>query len=251
MIKIKNLLVLVGRNNAGKSNILQALNLFFDEKKSSAMIPRTTISGGFQPSAIIVEIKFEDFAGEFKRKYGLTGASSFTVKKDFPIDYKKNAIKSPEIYINDKKIANIAKESGSKKTELKNDLSKECPKFYYVAALRDLSDQEKFKQGTLIQELILPLLDDKEVDDGNSLDYHLSAVQEILNSRISKIEEETNSMLAERIDDLNALKIQVERVDIKKAIVPGLFIETKTSNAALAATNQGAGTQNFDFLKFY
>lgn len=67
-INCQNLMVFIGRNNAGKSNILKALDVFFnDSKPDIADIPYFAQAG----DQIEISVSFEKIGSKIKKKLNL------------------------------------------------------------------------------------------------------------------------------------------------------------------------------------
>lgn len=244
-INCKNLMVFIGRNNAGKSNILKALDIFFNSSKPDvADIPYFAQEG----DQIEISVSFGRIASEIKKRLDidediLTYSKSFNITKDG----KSYKLSSPKELLNGEDLKSY-KASFSGITELRSFLKQHLPKYYYVPALRNLADESKFKRGSLIQDLLLPLLDDRIATDDQSIQSNLQSIESILKERSKIIETEISDILRHRVDDFERLSFDMSNIELKKALSPDVLVKTTASDSLLSALLQGAGTQNFLIL---
>ena len=240
-IETKDLMVFVGKNNAGKSNILRALNAFFSRKATSKDIPPKS----FETTEAVIKVVFTDVPRIVRKTLDIF-ESDLSITRIFSIS--EDNIKFSKEIINNRELKRGFSSELDKLSDVRDYLEEVLPKFYYVPALRDLSDSEKFKKGSLMQELLVPFLDDRIFDDGLSISDNLAAIQEIMQQRSAAIEGNINQLLYARLDDFKRILFSFENVDIKKALTPSLLVETESSDRLIPAVEQGAGTQNFIIL---
>ncbi len=240
-VQTKDLMVFVGKNNAGKSNILRALNAFFSRKVTVLDIPPKS----FERNELEIKVVFTDVPRIVRKTLDIF-ESDLSITRIFVIT--DDRIKFSKEIINNRELKSGFSNDLPKMSEVRDYLEEILPKFYYVPALRDLSDSEKFKKGSLMQDLLIPFLDDRIFDDGASITNHLSSIQEIMEKRSAVIEANINQLLYARLDDFKRILFSFENVDIKKALTPSLLVETESSERLIPAIEQGAGTQNFIIL---
>jgi len=244
-VSLEKLLVLIGRNNAGKSNILKALDIFFNSSK-----PKVSDIPYFASKDDIISISctFTHTSREFRRRLGIN-KDILTIEKQFPIitDGTEKKIGTTKELINQKPIKDYKDNFGGLRG-LRDFLYSSLPRFFYVPALRNLADEGKLKRGSLLQELMLPLLDDSLIDDGEELLYHINEITRIINKRSHTIEEDLNAILNKRINDFQSVHLKLEEIDIKKALSPNITVKPLGTETEISALLQGAGTQNFIIL---
>ena len=131
---------LVGRNNAGKSNVLKSIRAFFDNKITSEDLPK-------QNPELDCELKvtFEDLSPNLRNLLSLQDeVKKIEVLKVFP------GTKTPKISINGEDITKYNKNKESIR-EFKDKFHKYLPLYYYIPALRNLKDEETWKANSLIK----------------------------------------------------------------------------------------------------
>ncbi|MHA1972510.1 MAG: ATP-dependent nuclease [Candidatus Hodarchaeales archaeon] len=244
-ISMDNLLVLIGRNNAGKSNVLKALDIFFDGSK-----PKPTDIPYFatENDTISISCTFSHTSRGFRRRLGIT-EEILTIEKQYPIvkDGAEKKVGTLKELINQMPIQEYKANFGGLR-KLRDFLYSSIPRFFYVPALRSLADEGKLKRGSLLQELMLPLLDDEVVEDGEELLYHINEITRIINKRSLTIEQDLNAILNNRINDFKSVHLKLEEIDIKKALSPNITVKPVGTETEISALLQGAGTQNFIIL---
>lgn len=240
-VETKDLMVFIGKNNAGKSNILRGLKAFFDRKVTQEDIPPKR----FEANNIEITVIFTDVPRQVRKKLDIL-EHDLTITRKFVITDDK--VKLGEELINNREIKRGFSNELNKISDVRKYISDALPKYYYVPALRNLADSEKFKKGSLMQDLLLPFLDDSIFDDGLSISDNLFSIQDIMQKRSAAIEANLNQLLMGRIEDFKRVVFLFDQVDIKKALAPSLMIETENIERLIPALNQGAGTQNFLIL---
>ncbi|MFX1532677.1 MAG: ATP-dependent endonuclease [Promethearchaeota archaeon] len=241
----RNLMVFIGRNNAGKSNILKALDILFnDAKPSSNDIPFFVNDN----DSIEITAKFDTIRRDVERAFNIHD-DTLTYSKIFPIINEGNiSVGSAQERINKQNITTFESSRFATSTEIRTYLKDNLPKYYYIPAPGNLTDPEKLNIGSLIQEFLLPVLDDKYIDDGHSIVDHLELIKSILETRVKSIETNISQILSSKIDDFEDLSVNIPNINLKKVLDPTLMIKTTSTGIPLSALLQGAGTQSFIIL---
>jgi putative ATP-dependent endonuclease of OLD family len=235
----EDLMVFIGKNNAGKSNFLKALDVFFTGKLSPEDIP---FGFDFSNDSMEITLTFDDLPSSFRERFDLSPGEHFVFTKQYPVSSKKK-ISTPKLFLNNDDLIKKCKDLGFRtKSELVAYLEQYLPKYYYVPALRNISDEGKFKRGSLIQSLLLPYLEDTE------LVSHLSAIQSILEEKSLAIENNVNAIFKDRIEEFDHLTLSFDNMNIAKLLDPVILVKNKNFPDLLPAVEQGAGTQNFIIL---
>ncbi len=240
-VETQDLMVFIGKNNAGKSNILRGLNAFFERKVLSEDIPPKH----FQANEIEITVIFTDVPRQVRKKLDILEHDLRITRKFIIVE---DIVKLGVELINNREVKRGFSNELDKVSDVRKFINDALPKYYYVPALRNLADSEKFKKGSLMQDLLLPFLDDSIFDDGLSISDHLYDIRDILQKRSAAIEGNLNQLLIGRIEDFKRVVFSFDQVDIKKALVPGLMVETENTDKMIPAISQGAGTQNFLIL---
>ncbi|MFX0066295.1 MAG: AAA family ATPase, partial [Candidatus Hermodarchaeota archaeon] len=97
-IECRNLMVFIGRNNAGKSNILKALNILFNEAKPSSNDVPFFVNDN---DSIEITVKFDTIRRDVERAFNIHD-DTLTYSKIFPIINEGNiSVGSAQELIND------------------------------------------------------------------------------------------------------------------------------------------------------
>jgi predicted ATP-dependent endonuclease of OLD family len=240
-VETKDLMVFIGKNNAGKSNILRGLNAFFEKKVRPEDIPPKH----FEASEIEITVIFTDVPRQVRKKLDIL-EHDLVITRKFPIT--EDIVKLGKELINNREVKRGFSNELDKVSDVRKFITDALPKYYYVPALRNLADSEKFKKGSLMQDLLLPFLDDSIFNDGLSISDHLYSIRDIMHKRSATIEANLNQLLRGRIEDFKRVVFSFDQVDIKKALAPSLMVETDNIDKMIPALSQGAGTQNFLIL---
>lgn len=228
-----DLLALIGKNNAGKSNIIYALNLFFSKDK-----PRDRYSFNNPDKPIEIIIEFIDLTKyekeQIDEKYlshnKLILKKSYSLEKD-KINVKVTSMKDGE-------------EIDASPRGAQNVLADTLPEFYLLPAVKYCSEELKMTKTTNLNKFLNLFLEQFE-DDFESWDK----IIEELNKRthktddeapLIKISEEISEALKEQFSEAEVkLKPKViDRYDILNAL--DVFVD---DDCELPLLNKGQGTQ--------
>lgn len=239
IINCKNLMLLIGKNNAGKSNFLKALDLFFNQNKPKF----DDFFFGLNQQNIDMEITltFNNLSSEFRKSLDISEDKNFVFSKKYPL--KDDKVLTVQEFINDQPFKDKQKDLGIKTiTEFRHIIDNYLPSYYYVSALRDLGDEGKLKQNSLLQKVLEPFFDDPEIAK------HLKAINEIFTRKSVNIEKRVNFILKGRIDDFDEIKLHFDAEKVSKVLNPTIMVKNSNFTEFVEAERQGAGTQNFIIL---
>ena len=186
-IDVESMLGLIGQNNVGKSNILKALDLFFN---SNSKISEESFYDRNTSNPIEIAIHFYKFTLDEGKHF-----SSYIINDKFRIT-KKISMSSSKSISTDTFYGENEKENKQYDTYLKTGL----PKCVFIPAVRDVNDETKVMKtnpfGILINQILAKISD----KDEKNIKDRLSAIKELLNSQDKK--QRINSIL-ELEKDLN------------------------------------------------
>lgn len=230
---IDNLTYLVGRNNAGKSNILKALLTFFNNKITSEDFPKHN-----EDEFCEIRVDFTDLTPNIKELLSLEDdVKKLEIKKEF------SGTKTPKIFINEKEIAKY-KSAKEPIRDFRDKFHKFLPLYYYIPALRNLKDEEAWKSNSLIKSLLEPLIKET-ASPTDSVDYYLEKIKQLIIKESKQMNENINEFLKDRLDDFEHLDISINNVDVS---LKTQLTVTTTGGQEVSASEQGAGSQNFIIL---
>ena len=231
--KVESLLFLVGRNNAGKSNILKALNTFFTNKISNDDFPKED-----KEATCEITVKFSDITENIRNFLQLDSKkNTLEVKKIF------TGTGIPQILLEGKELGDY-RENNEPIKEYREIFQNQLPLFYYIPALRNLKNEETWKSNSLIKGLLEPVI--KETTETHeSVDQYLSKIKELIQKESEELQEKVNEFLQDKLDDFKHLDIEITDVNI--TLQTQLNV-TNSLEQIIQASEQGAGTQNFILL---
>ncbi len=210
--KFNNLLVLVGKNNSGKSNIIDAIEMLLFKNKANSVYDFNNI---LQP--IEIEADFVDLTEFEKEKLGACLDNDiFILKKIFT--YKEEddgelSLEGKMFYI---------KGGKDNPTKPQNIFTGETlPEFYKVSAVRDLKEETKIT-GTTYFGKFLDLVFESGEHDFSDLDLLLLKIRTELgrtdkNAPLVKSAKEVEEVIAEQFKDCG-LEFKIETPERKDLI---------------------------------
>ena len=233
LTNLDSLVFLVGRNNAGKSNILRAIESFFTNKINEDDLPKGDT--GLIPEISVV---FSSISDQMR---SLLSLDTTIVELEIVKNY--SSPKTPKIIINNKELADYKPKSQSIK-DFREIFHNYLPLFYYIPALRNLKNEETWKSNSLIKSLLEPLIKESSLSE-NSVDFYLEKIKDLIQTESKVMKEKINEFLKDKLDDFKDLEIDISNVNIA---LDTQLIVTNSVGQLIHASEQGAGTQNFIIL---
>lgn len=235
-IEIDNLSTLsfiVGRNNAGKSNILKAIQGFFLNKIVEDDIPK--IDSEKEP---LIEITFTDVTNNIRDLLNNDPTeNALQITKVF------TSLRTPTITVNNKDLGEYKPKEYSLK-DFRDLFHNYLPLFYYIPALRNLKNEETWKSNSLIKSLLEPVIKETSATD-ETVDYYLQKIKSLIQNESLVMKNKINGFLKDKLDDFEYLDIGINDVNI--TLQTQLNV-TNSLEQKISASEQGAGTQNFIIL---
>jgi putative ATP-dependent endonuclease of the OLD family len=242
-----DLLALVGENNNGKSNIIDAIEMLLKNNKVN-----NEYDFKDKTKTIEIEATFDELTDSEKEKIGayLDDDSPLRLKKDFVFVEKDNGLpdsKSTLYYF---------KEDEWKKTPAQNPFSGGIlPEFYKVPAVRELKEETKIATTTYFGKFLDLLFDSDDYDFAN-LDNILDQINTELkredeNAPLIKGAKEIEAIMCEQFKDCY-LKFEIDTPKRKSLISQMEIFADDGCHTPLSS--KGHGTQRafiFSILLLY
>lgn len=236
----EDLSVFIGRNDAGKSAILEALHFALTELEK----PDPTHFHKNDAEEITVVVKFSDVPTELRDKlsadYGCEG-DSFELKKEY---YETGSgAMSQTTYINGEKLlagAVVIEGEELGKKDSRREIWKFLPTPIYVPAERDPAEQTKLKGGTFLNELLMPVLEASGVNDAE-IRQNKESLEDALSDASDRITEELTGYMSEQLADLEEVSLNMGEVQISKAVSPSIEVQDEHLEDAVHIGDRGSG----------
>jgi putative ATP-dependent endonuclease of OLD family len=122
------------------------------------------------------------------------------------------------------------------------------PKPIHIFAERDVSEETKLKSGTLLNDLLLPVLEEGGVGDSNSIAETRSTLEDSLNDTSQKIAGDLTESMQSHMPDLEAIEVNPGSVSLDKAISPTVKLKDKYLPESVDISERGSGVGSLFIL---
>lgn len=249
-IEFRDLMIFIGENNAGKSNVLRALDLFFTDTK--------TLAADFfndTKEKIIIQVSFRDLNDEAKKtfsKYLLDDGETVIVRKEYFVNeeepQKLFAVILGEKFEGDKDKKDAVEILDKGEILPFNSIGKNyywkpkpfgwsgvaagyLPDFLYVPAVKDIKEEakitEKSRFGRIVNAMLNSVLEDEELKKVNEqFTKLLTGENESQDGRLAQLKE-FEAMLSKKLSECmkgTTMKLDVAPPDIKDVFQSGTRI---------------------------
>lgn len=250
-MQIGNIQALVGENSVGKSNILEALDVFLSNSMSDI-----TRDSFFDPSKkISIEVKFDELTEKEKE-----------TKLKSHIDDNKFSICLEIVLENEKPKAeyiNPATDRGV--IGYKNVLKGNLPDFYYLPAVKDYGDEAKITSTTNAGKLYLDISKKITETEPTIIDAkkHLKMIREKLSKPqegddlrpaiIKKLEEDLTAVMRSSVPSIKRVHVNFELDEVLDLMKSGFNFKIDDGHLSDVGL-KGHGVQRamiFSLLKIY
>jgi putative ATP-dependent endonuclease of OLD family len=238
-LKIRNFTTIIGKNDIGKSNLLKALKVILeDENISKTDFHKNNIN---EPCEITIKFKVPD---TLRKKEGIRDfiQDGFIVlTKKFTFNNSNNKVNSKYL-INNQDIKTLG-------LNLKN-LKPFIPKSIFIPAVKNPEDEIKFQKGTIISELLLPIIEEssEEKENTKSVKRLTEELTNLINEKAKEITKDLLEMSKQFWEDIENINIKVEDFKLQKAFTPKVKIKDKYLNHEIDLMNRGNGFQRYFIL---
>lgn len=235
---IDELSVFVGKNDAGKSAVLEAVRMFLLEKGK----PEINQFHMGNEDDIVVSGIFTDITSDLTDNLcdsvnASDGELKITRRWEYPDPRRSMAdtfLGQVEEQLSSSTLVNEYESLGKKDT--REFLWSHLPKPIYVPAERDISEEAKFKSNTLIERLLTPLIE----EDDSIRDTRLQLENE-LNDGVGDIENSIEGRLVEHVDSVSNLELDTGEIELGKAFSPSIRVTDEFSDMSVPIGQRGSG----------
>lgn len=235
---IDELSVFVGKNDAGKSAVLEAVRMFLREKGK----PETDQFHMGNEDDIVVSGTFTGVPSELAENLcssvGLSdGTLKITRKWEYPDPRRSMAdtfLGQVEEQLSSSTLVDEYEPLGKRDT--REFLWSHLPDPIYVPAERDISEEAKFKSNTLIERLLTPL-----IEENDGIRATRQQLEEELNDGVGDVESSIEDRLVEHVDSISDLDLDTGEIELGKAFSPSIRVTDEFSDMSVPIGQRGSG----------
>jgi putative ATP-dependent endonuclease of OLD family len=239
--------VFVGKNDAGKSSLLEALKIFLQQGK-----PDTSHFHKYRDVEIEMEVVFEDVPESLEEALSeeyQSDSDEFSVTRIF--NRRSGTTPGSDTLVNGESISKgaiIQDDEELTKAKSRSFIWDFMPKPIHIFAERDVSEETKLKSGTLLNDLLLPVLEEGGVGDSNSIAETRSTLEDSLNDTSQKIAGDLTESMQSHMPDLEAIEVNPGSVSLDKAISPTVKLKDKYLPESVDISERGSGVGSLFIL---
>jgi len=226
--------VIIGENDVGKTSILYALQIFFQNKK---ITNETDYFAGKKDNAIEISLDIEGMQDHPTLQDHCTSSGIVTVKRVFEFSQEPHSIVIDENR-NEIKLS---------KTEVRKLFPDEA--FHFVPVTRTLAEQFSMKKTALLGKTFRRLM--KETVSDPEHEGTLEGICSILESSIDPARKSLQGLLREQLNN-ESVNLNFQNLNIDP--IEGVSFEWTVDDSQMEAiplSQRGAGTQNSMILALY
>ncbi|WP_248896122.1 ATP-dependent nuclease [Haloplanus halobius] len=245
-VDITDFNVLVGKNDAGKSSLLQALEIFLNAGK-----PSHNQFHKYRDEDIEIEVSFSevpDELGEVLSEEYYDG-SEFVVTREF---YKRSSTTpGATTYVNGEELSSGAVNTGDEdlsKAKSRDYIWEYMPSPILIEAERDVSEETKLKGGTLLNQLLVPVLEQGGIGESETIRETKESLEATLAETSNEIGEQLTESIQTHLPDVEEINIQHGGVSLQKAISPTVELKDEYLPDSVDISERGSGVGSLFIL---
>lgn len=239
--------VFVGKNDAGKSSLLEALMIFLEQDKPDTGHFHKYNDVEIEMTAIFENVP-EDLEDALREEYQ-SESDEFSVTRIF--ESRPGTTPGSDTYVNGEGLSKGAiVEDGEEltKAQSRSFIWDFIPKPIHIFAERDVTEETKLKSGTLLNDLLLPILEEGGIGDSNSIAETRSTLEDSLEDTSQKIAEELTDSMQSHMPDLETIEVNTGTVSLDKAITPTVELKDKYLPESVDISERGSGVGSLFIL---
>ncbi|WP_318569897.1 ATP-dependent nuclease [Salinigranum marinum] len=235
---VSDLSVLVGKNDAGKSSLLEAIEMFLTEKGK----PTTNQFHMGTEDDIIISALFSPVPDELADALDDSieipdNTLQITRKWEYPDPRRSMA----ETYLGPDEVAIgadtlVGEYDSLGKPDTRDFLWEYLPEPVYIPAERNVTEETTFKSNTLIDQLLTPLL-----EESDALRQARKELESELNREVGAVQEQIEEGLVSRMDSIRHLELDTGEINLGKAFTPSIRITDQYSEMSVPIDQRGSG----------
>lgn len=252
-LEIDDLNVLIGKNDAGKSSLLEALQCFLEPPNQSDGKPDDGHFHKDRNEDIILEATFSQIPDSIRQQVNddySPDAELWTIKQVC----ERNNGKSPNwtIYFNGEALSGgeitVDGETLTQKREVRDHIWENfLPDPIWIPAERDITEDTKLKGGTVLTRLLKPILTKEGFDDG-TLQSQVKNLEDSLESTVGRVGNKLTDRMQLHLSNLEEVEIDPGSVDVVKSIKPNVKIKDQYLDESVDISERGSGVGSLLYL---
>ena len=246
-IQFGDFTVFVGKNDAGKSSFLEALRIFLEMEK-----PDTSHFHKYQNVDIKMELVFEDVPENLEdaldEEYQ-SESNGISITRIF--ERRQGKTPGSDTLVNGESLSKgaITKDDEElTKAKCRTFIWDFMPNPIHIFAERDVTEETKLKNGTLLNDLLIPVLEEGGVGESNSIAKKRSKLEDSLNDTSQKIAGELTESMQSHMPDLESIEVNPGSVSLDKAISPTVKLKDKFLPESVDISERGSGVGSLFIL---
>lgn len=238
-IELSDYNIIIGKNDIGKSSVLEAIDLLlnFDTPSTSDFYMQD------ESKIITIHGEIEDVPDELtdslSESYHDGGTLELTIK------HESSGSRDPapsQVRINGDELEDgaIVSNNGEELTAAssRDFLQAHLSDTVAVLAERDYDDQTTLKRGSYLTKLMDPVLESDTVREQKRI------IQNEIEEEVENIEQDINSVLSDQHPRINDVRIDVEDVGLSRAIQSEIRVRDSNTDEWMPLSDRGSGVGN-------
>ena len=245
---------IVGRNDVGKSNLIQAIRLFYGDYR-----PSVDDFHNFEvdnPIRVVLRFKVigdrgicSGLEGSLKVSMasGLTGVTGFTLGSECPVVRRggsDGSVGSGGLVTRRFLIGDVDSfEEANMSASVFNRILEFLPKPIYVPAFTSPEDEFSLKKTSILSQLISPLIEKSTLSIGGRKERLSEVLKMQVRSQVSQISSELSRYARGVWSDIDGVEIEVADVSLTKALSIDVRVRDRFTGRSISLFNRGSGLQ--------
>ncbi|WP_128476287.1 ATP-dependent nuclease [Halorussus pelagicus] len=240
-LETDDLNVFIGKNDAGKSSILEAIDCLLSKSKPKSHqfhqkeAEEITLTGTFSSIP-------EDLHKRLGEDYSSDG-DEITIQRQFK--RRENTTPSATTFVNGEELSKgaiIYEDERLTKAKSRNHIWEHfLPRPIWIPAERDVKEETKLKGGTILNNLLEPILKRGGIDEDDPLQEHINDLEDSLNETASDLGSELTENMQDHMPDVANINVDTGSVKISNAISPTISIKDQYMPEKVNVSERGSG----------
>jgi putative ATP-dependent endonuclease of OLD family len=246
-IQLSDFNVFVGKNDAGKSSFVEALKIFLDQGK-----PDNSHFHKYQNVEIALKATFSDvpesiaenLSSEYKNDSGRLSVTRIFNKRT-------GTTPGDTTLVNGKKLsagAVVTEEDRLTGAQSRDFVWEFMPSPIHIFAERDVTEETKLKSGTLLNDLLVPVLEEEGVGEGVSIADSKASLEDTLQQTSRRIAEQLTESMQSHMPDIEEVEVDPGSVRLDKAISPSVHLKDRYLPESVNISERGSGVGSLFIL---
>lgn len=246
-VQLDDFNVFVGKNDAGKSSLLEALKIFLSKDK-----PDSSHFHKHQDVEISMTAKFVDIPDELDEALAedyQSESDALTITRLF--ESRLSTTPSATTFVNGNELSAGAvydEDDRLTKAKSRDYIWGFMPRPVHVPAERDVTEETKLKSGTLLNDLLVPVLDEGGVGEDESLAETKSSLEASLRDTSQRIGAQLTESMQTHLPDLEEVEVVPGSVSLEKAISPQVNLKDQYLPESVGIGERGSGVGSLFIL---